>query len=161
MTNADEPRVKVEFKMADMRFAGEGPQGWIDQQIDKFLDALGVVQGRPPLDASESSFTDSASEPHTRKATSKPLHSYLKETGCDKVQVKRFLGTAAWLAKKGEQKLSTRLVVDTLKTQHQSKLGNPSDCLLKNLRYGFCERGTEKSSFFITPEGWKQVGDSH
>ena len=69
----------------------------------------------------------------------------------------RFLATAAWLSKRGEQELKTGLVSKALAGNHQKKVSNPAQYLNENVSKGFCEKNAK--GFFITPEGWKALGE--
>lgn len=73
------------------------------------------------------------------------------------MQVKKFLATAAWLTHRGQRMLSTGMISRALKDNQQRRLGNPSDCLGKNIAQGFCEK--DGSNFFVTTEGWKNLGE--
>jgi hypothetical protein len=85
------------------------------------------------------------------------LASYLKAKGGETKQVQRFLATAGWLSRRGEEKLTSPAVAKALAENHQKRLGNPADCLNKNCSKGLCEQ--QKDHFFITPEGWKALGE--
>jgi len=84
------------------------------------------------------------------------LAAYLSAQQAGTNQVKRFLATADWLRRKGVPALSTAAVSKALKDNHQSKLGNPSDCLNQNVAKGFAEK--DGKDFYITPEGLKSLG---
>lgn len=84
------------------------------------------------------------------------LASYLSARQASSNQLKRFLATADWLRQKGVNELSTALVSKALKDNHQSRLGNPADCLNKNAAKGLVEK--EGRTFFITPEGLASLG---
>jgi hypothetical protein len=66
------------------------------------------------------------------------------------------LATAAWLYLKGKERLTTSDVVKALKDNHQSRLGNPADCLNQNVGKGLCEK--DGAEFFITAEGFTALG---
>jgi hypothetical protein len=85
------------------------------------------------------------------------LASYLKAKGGEAKQVQRFLATAAWLSERGEEKLTAGRIAKALAEHHQNRLSNPADCLNKNCSKGYCEK--QKDHFFITPEGWKALGE--
>ncbi len=48
-------------------------------------------------------------------------------------------------------------IAKALSDHHQKRIGNPSDCLNQNCSKGLCEK--TKDGFFITPEGWKALGE--
>ncbi|MGJ8629052.1 MAG: hypothetical protein ACSHXB_18990 [Sulfitobacter sp.] len=54
--------------------------------------------------------------------------------------------------------MKTAEISKSLKDNQQSKLSNPSECLNKNVGKGFCEKTSE--GFFVTPEGWAELGES-
>ena len=85
------------------------------------------------------------------------LHAYLKLRNAEDNQLKRYLATAAWLIHRGQKEVNSQLIAETLKDHQQNKLTNPADCLNKNVKHGFCEK--TKEGFFITPEGWKHLGE--
>jgi len=86
------------------------------------------------------------------------LATYLKDKNSSGNQVRRFLATAGWLSKRGNASLKSVDVAKALSENHQSKLSNPSDCLNQNVGKGHCEK--KGDGFFVTPEGWEELGDS-
>lgn len=141
----------ISFSFGGISFAGEAEnEEWLTEQVDKILElaskspSLVASPTQPPLAAS-------AGEKFTGT-----LVSHLKAKGAESNQNKRFLATADWLRLKGNSDLTTSLVAKALKDNHQSRLGNPSDCLSQNIGKGFCEK--IGSSFYITPEGLKDLG---
>jgi len=86
------------------------------------------------------------------------LASYLKAKGGESKQVERFLTTAGWLYRRGTRELTTSSVAKALAENHQKKLSNPADCLNQNCSKGYCEK--QKDHFFITPDGWKALGET-
>ncbi len=154
MQQLEQPKGKIRLDVGDIRFSGEGEQIWLDEQIDKFIEALnaGRIQGSSKLAIST---TDD--EGKTDTASVGPLASYLKAKGADAVQNLRFLATAAWLSQRGEKELTTSSIAKTLKDNEQKRLSNPSDCLRQNVSRGFCERSG--NTFFITPDGWRHLGE--
>ncbi len=87
---------------------------------------------------------------------SKSLATYLAEKQAMSNQTLRFLATADWLRQKGVTPLSTSAVAQALKSNNQSRLSNPSDCLNKNAGKGLVEK--DGKTFFITPEGLASLG---
>ncbi|RKY83799.1 hypothetical protein DRQ11_12510, partial [candidate division KSB1 bacterium] len=79
------------------------------------------------------------------------LPVFLNEKDATKNQLNKFLATAIWLHAKGKNRLKTSDITAALKDAQQTRLGNPSDCLNKNVKKGYIEKdGTE---FFVTQEG--------
>ena len=141
---------KLEFSLGGLSFAGEGEQEWLSKQLDKLLEkASQLSKSTPPGEIGKERNGE-----HSKRFT-KTLASYIKEKGGDKVQVDRFLATADWLRQRGE-KLETSAVTKALSDNHQKRLGNPADCLNKNIAKGFCEK--QGDGFFITPDGLAHLG---
>jgi len=86
----------------------------------------------------------------------KSLATYLSEKQATSNQTLRFLATADWLRQKGQVPLTSTAVAQALKNNHQNRLGNPADCLNKNVARGFVEK--DGKTFFITPEGLAHLG---
>ena len=86
------------------------------------------------------------------------LASYIRDKQADKNQTRRFLVTASWLSGRSSEPLTTTAVAKALLDNHQKRLGNPADCLNKNVSRGFCEK--TKDGFFITPEGLEALESS-
>ncbi len=145
-------RGKVELKIGEMSFSGEGDQAWLDDQISKLLEAATSDQIRGAISTGAIASEERQSEPTHNES----LPTYLRNKGGEQSQVKRFLATAAWLFQRGETTLTTRLVGKTLRENHQKRLANPSDCLNKNVSKGHCEKTAK--GFSITPEGWHKLG---
>ena len=76
--------------------------------------------------------------------------------GGESKQVNRFLSTADWLRRRGNENLTTAAVTKALRDQKQKRLTNPSDCLNNNVSKGYCEKGG--GGFFITPDGLTKLG---
>jgi len=75
----------------------------------------------------------------------------LREKNASTNQVRKFLATAVWLHARGKKRLSTADVTRALKDSNQTRLGNPADCLNKNVAKGHCEK--DGKDFFVTSEG--------
>ena len=86
-----------------------------------------------------------------------PLFQFLAEKKAEKNQVRKFLATAVYLAQSNDQsKLSTLMISKALKSFGIEKLLNPSDCLNKNEKKGYCVK--EGKIFTITENGFLSVG---
>lgn len=83
------------------------------------------------------------------------LATYIRTKGAEGNQVQRFLVTADWLRRRGQQ-LTSGAIAKALTDNQQSRLANPADSLNKNVAKGFCEK--TKDGFFITPEGLRELG---
>ena len=86
----------------------------------------------------------------------KSLAIFLKEKNATSVQTVRFLATSAWLEAKGSKRLSAKDVSQALKDANQARLGNPADCLAKNIQKGYCEK--DGKQYFVTEEGKQSLG---
>jgi len=141
--------VKIQMKIGEVEFSGEGEQAWVGAQLDRILKAAPTIISSAPR-APDSS-------PHSRasvadsNAAAQPLASYLRDKNASNNQVKKFLATAVWLGGKGKNRLTTADVTRALKDSNQSRLGNPADCLNKNVAKGHCEK--DGKEFFVTTEG--------
>jgi hypothetical protein len=92
------------------------------------------------------------------ESASASLATYIKEKGGESKQVQRFLATAAWLFKRGQENLTAPSIAKALSDPRQKKLANASDAFNQNVSKGYCEK--TKDGFFITPEGWKALGET-
>lgn len=72
-------------------------------------------------------------------------------------EYRKFLITAVWLHLRGKNKLRTSDVASALLDSKINKIGNPSDCLAKNIKYGHCEKGA-KHLFIVTQRGFQDLG---
>ena len=154
MTDKEKSLAKLDIKLGNLSFCGEGEQQWLTSQLEKLISAAGVLSvvtshpnARSTPQASsnaDGSFQDS-------------LATYLRAKSAEKNQVMRFLATADWLRRRGEENLASGLIARALADNHQSRLANPSDCLNQNVAKGFCEK-KPGGGFFITPEGLRALG---
>lgn len=150
---ADE-RGKVEIKVGDISFVAEGDQTWLAAQVEKVLAAAATIPAAQP-DAHSGKATGGG-KPSTTSVP--PLGSFIKAKGADGNQTLRYLVTAAWLFKRGATSLTTTAVTKALSDNHQSKLGNPAQCLAQNVKNGHCEKTA--NGFFITPDGWTALSET-
>lgn len=146
MTNS-----KIDIKVGAISFAGEGDQAWLAEQLEKVLKAAPEISRSPAL-SKATQFSGNA----TDEKFSTPLAAYIREKGGDDNQVDRFLITADWLRRRGEQQLTTSAVSKALRDNQQKRLANPADSLNKNVSKGYCEK--DSNGFFITPDGLKKLG---
>jgi hypothetical protein len=149
---------KLSVSIGSISFAGEGAELWLSEQFDKLLDALSRVEiqkikNAVPENRNQNNLADDSSEEFGTA-----LATYIKEKNADGNQNKRFLVTADWLRRRGQKDLKTALVTKALSDNHQKRLSNPADCLNQNTAKGFTEK--RGGSFFITPEGLKELGHS-
>ena len=153
MQNSEQRHAKIELTIGNLSFSGEGEQDWLDQQISKLIDIATQVQVATSVD-------DIPSKPEPEQSVTVPTESlatYLRTKGGDTIQTQRYLATAGWLWRRGERVLTTRAVNKALQDNQQKRLSNAADCLNQNVGKGFCEK--TKDGFFITPEGWRHLGE--
>jgi hypothetical protein len=144
----------VTLSYGTVAFSAEGAEDWVSAQFDKILEAAAKLSEVPLAPKGEPKLapTDTGSSgPFT--AT---LAGHIKTKNGEVNQVRRFLATADWLRLRKSEKLNTSAVAKALSDNHQKKLGNPSDCLNKNVTKGHCEKLGD--DFFITPDGLKELG---
>ena len=143
------PQVKIQIKVGDVEFSGEGDQGWVSTQLERVLKAASSLGSAKRSDCTA---TTAEHEPTRHPAAgSQSLASFLRDRNAAVNQVRKFLATAAWLHAKGKKRLTTADVTRALKDNSQSRLGNPADCLNKNVAKGHCEK--DGKEFFVTSEG--------
>jgi hypothetical protein len=159
---------KLRIKIGDLEFEGEGDSAWLTERLDALIEKAPGLLGAPkPAQQQQPSGGPPhhpAMEPDPAIAT-KPLGTFLREKRVDTNQTKKFLATAVWLESKGQNRLKPGDVTKALNENSQSKLGNPSQCLIENVKQGYCER--DKKQFYVTPQGKEsletsgaQTGDS-
>ena len=142
-------QVKIQIKIGDVEFSGEGEQGWVSTQLERILKAApGIVGAKPSSPPSPAS---GHNDGQSSAAGSQTLASFLREKNASTNQVRKFLATAVWLHARGKKRLSTADVTRALKDSNQTRLENPADCLNKNVAKGHCEK--DGKDFFVTSEG--------
>ena len=154
MQDYEPTRGKIKLTLGNFSIAGEGDQDWLDRQIEAFLD---TVKQKPISNLVDDTPADPSANGKTSGAT-ESLASYLRSKGADSIQVQRLLATAGWLTLRGNKALTTANVSKALRENQQKRLGNSADCLNQNVAKGFCEK--TPTGFFITPEGWAQLGEN-
>jgi hypothetical protein len=129
----------------------------LSEQLDKIISNAANLAATAPVPTPS---TGGASLPAAAATTAQTtLAAFLVKRSPGKSQVRKFLATAAWLSGNGKNKITTSEVSQSLSTNHQGKLSNPSDCLNKNVAKGHCVK--EGKEFYITPDGHKSLsGDA-
>ena len=149
---------KIEIKIGQITFSGEGDQEWLSKQLDKIpSQAEKLIQLAPAPSANGNA--EAPAHPGTghrqmgkdSTIAKKTLPAFLQEKNATRNQVKKFLATAVWLEAKGQNRLETSDVTKALKDASQARLGNPADCLNKNVTKGYCEKDAKQ--FFMTDDG--------
>jgi hypothetical protein len=142
---------KIQIKIGEVEFSGEGEKAWVAAQLERILKvAPTIVAATPPLASRRAAAPSGDGSNHELAASAQPLATFLRDKNATN-QVKRFLATAAWLQSKGKDRLTTADVTRALKGSNQSRLGNPADCLNKNVAKGHCEK--DGKEFFVTTDG--------
>jgi hypothetical protein len=155
---------KIEIKIGEIVFSGEGESAWLTEQLDKILDRAGdLIALTPqalPSQAPPTSVNDLSHQPadltgHS-EISSQPLAVWLKSKNAESVQNIKFLATAVWVEAKGQKRIQTKDVSSALSNASQRKLNNPALCLIGNVKKGFCEK--EGNQFYVTEEGKRSLG---
>ena len=147
---------KIDIKIGQIQFSGEGEQEWVAKQLDKIIaQAEKLIQLAAPENPQDDGDEHDRRMGKDSTIAKKTLPVFLGEKEATKNQVKKFLATAVWLEAKGQHRLQTRDVVAALKASNQTRLANPSDALNKNVTKGFCEK--EGTKFFVTDDGKKSL----
>lgn len=151
---------KLEIKIGELKFSGEGNEEWLSQQLDKLIEKLPEITSIKPVVSKQPAKTTSKPNPEkTPKSTSDlpaSLSSFLKDKSATTSQAKKFLATAVYLHKKGQDRISTGEVNTALKDARQNKLGNTSDCLNQQVKKGFCVK--DGKQFYVTQKGEESIG---
>lgn len=146
---------KLEIKVGDVSFSGEGQGEWLSKQLDKVFAKLPeLVSINVPEPSSGNSDPSGASEStgHKSKFQKTTLASFLKEKkAATGNQQRKFLATAQWLHDGGANRIATVDVTKALSDHNQGKLGNPAQCLINLAKAGWVVR--EGKQFYVTEEG--------
>ena len=163
---------RLEFKIGNLEFVGEGEQDWVTEQLDKMLERLPdlVNQSKKStplttIDAPSPSVsiapskqpTDlfSTTAPSPQRAIVENLSTFLRKKDAVDKQRRKFLGTAVWLQENGKERIKTKEVTDALRAARQVKITNPSHQLNQNITQGFCQK--EGNGFYVTPQGVENI----
>lgn len=145
---------KIEIKIGEITFSGQGEPDWVAKQLDKILaQAEKLIQLTPPRGNDNGAGEDGDHKPMGKDPSiaKKTLPAFLQEKNASSNQTKRFLATAVWLEAKGQSRLATADVTKALSGANQKRLANPADCLNKNVGKGYCEK--DGKQFFVTDDG--------
>lgn len=147
---------KIEMKVGQITFSGEGEQEWVAKQLDKILAQAEKLTNLFPEQNDEVSH-DLGKKPMGKDPAiaGKTLPAFLQDKSATKNQNKKFLATAVWLEAKGKSRMKTGDVAKALKDAQQSRIGNPADCLNQNVQKGYCEK--DGGEFFVTDDGKRSL----
>jgi len=139
---------KLRIRVGDVEVEYEGPEAFLNKKLPELIGNVAKVRGtKSEGDEGGSGMGSEGSQ---------TLVAFLGATNSKSNQKRKFLATAQWLHGQGKKMLRTRDITAALKESQQSRLGNPSDCLNKNIADGFCQK--EGQEFFVTPEGKRKLG---
>jgi hypothetical protein len=147
---------KIEIKIGEIQFIGEGNSNWLEKQLDKILNK---AESLSKLSQNIRVKSDTGLNPSSEldsEISNQTLVSFLKSKDASSTNNKKFLATAIWLESKGKSKLKTSDVTAALRDSKQTKLGNATECLNQNTSKGFCEK--DGDTFFVTEEGRNFLG---
>lgn len=144
---------KIAITVGAVSFSGEGEGKWLSEQLDKLLKSIPTLS---QVSSPEKDGESGAARTGTNSKATGTLASFLKAKNASTQQVRKFLAAAVWLHDRGNQsRLATGDVTKALSDNHQSRLGNPADCLNQNVGKGFCEK--DGKQFFVTDEGRNEL----
>lgn len=149
---------KIEIKIGEITFSGQGEPDWVAKQLDKILaQAEKLIKLAPPASNDDGGEDEGGQKPMGKDPSiaKKTLPAFLQEKNAGSNQVKRFLATAVWLEAKGQSRLATADVTKALSGAKQKRLNNPADCLNKNVGKGYCEK--DGKQFFVTDDGKRSL----
>ena len=148
---------KIEIRIGEIHFLGEGSPDWLEKQLDKILEKAELLSKiTVNLNNKDGMMSDSSIGDKSIEQKHQPLAAFLKSKNATSNQVLKFLATSMWLQLGGKERLKTSDVTTALSKANQKKLNNASDCLGQNITKGHCER--EGNEFFVTPEGRAKLG---
>jgi hypothetical protein len=144
---------KIEIRIGEIQFIGEGNSSWLEKQLDKILDkAESLSKIAVTLNNQVDSEYEQSIESRDKVTNSQSLAIFLKSKNATTNQVLKFLATSVWLqSTEGKKRLKTSDVTAALSRANQKKLNNASDCLGKNVAKGHCEK--EGNEYYVTEEG--------
>ncbi len=143
---------KLEIQIGEIKFSGEGEEKWLTDQLDKIIEIFPDLLKVDPLStAKQKKVAEPKKTTPKTEGISSTLAGFLKEKSAITNQAKKFLVAAVYLQNTGKERIATSDVTKALKDARQTKLTNPSDCLNKQVKKGYCEK--DGNQFYVTPEG--------
>ena len=146
---------KLEIKVGEISFSGEGTDVWLSQQLDKVLKSIPDLV---KLDLPKAKTSENAPKEHEAHNTPPAgkvmgtLAAFLKDKKATSNQARKFLATALWLHDAQDQKrVGTADVTKALNHHNQGKLTNASQCLNSNVSRGTIVK--DSKLFYVTEEG--------
>lgn len=148
---------KLEIRVGSITFAGEGPETWLSEQLDKVISKLPELLSASNEGTADESAKNPASNLNGQTDAGSnlgTLAAYLKASSSTENQTRKFLATAVWLeSTENKDRLFTADVTKALSTHKQGKLSNPAQCLINNVKAGHTVK--EGKGFYVTDEGMK------
>src|SRR5438067_3512182 len=118
--------VKLQIKIGNVEFSGEGDQAWVGAQLERVLKAAPAIVTPGPPTAGQTRHSPDSDKPAAPNIAGQPLATFLRDKNASTNQVRKFLATAVWLGAKGRNRLTTADVTRALKDSNQNRLGNPA-----------------------------------
>lgn len=147
---------KIEIKVGEVSFVGEGTEAWLAAQLENVIKHLpDLVKVTPPPPPPPGDQHGGAHHRAQKPGARGTLADFLSTHG-KKSQTRKFLATAVWLDPDGSKRLTTREVTDALKNARQGKLTNAAQALNDNVAQGFCEK--DGGQFYVTDKGRNEMG---
>jgi len=149
---------RIEFKIGNIEFVGEGEQEWVTEQLDKVLEHIPQLANVSKKNVPKSTLKETSTVKiieNTEQPITENLSTFLRKRDAIDKQRRRFLGTAVWLQLKGQQIIKTKEVTDALRAARQVKITNPSHQLNQNISQGYCQK--EGRGFYVTPQGVENI----
>jgi hypothetical protein len=151
---------KIEIKVGEVAFSGEGTEKWLSEQLDKLIEKIPQLSKVHSQKQAETGGTAAAAGagPAARQTIAGTLAAFLKEKAATSNQVRKFLATAIWLHDhENIEFVNTSDVITALSAAKQKELTNAAASLNNNVSKGFCSKKT-KNQFFVTDEGRADIG---
>jgi hypothetical protein len=146
---------KIEIKVGEVSFVGEGSETWLSTQLDKVMEHLPKLASISPPKPSHAG--QPSGDTHAGAKATGTLAAFLTAKNAKANQVRKFLATAVWLHDSDKKtRLSTSDVSKALNDNNQGRLSNPADCLGKNITKGLCVK--DGKQFYVTDEGRTDIG---
>lgn len=153
---------RIEFKIGNIEFVGEGEQDWVTEQLDKVLKRIPELANESEKSVPKANTTQvistkpaQQSRQNLEQLAKENLSTFLRKRDAIDKQRRRFLGTAVWLQLRGQQLIKTKEVTDALRAARQVKITNPSHQLNQNISQGYCQK--EGQGFYVTPQGVENI----
>ena len=145
---------KIEVKVGEVSFVGEGTEPWLTSQLEKVIKHLPDLVKITPPPSHPPAVGDVRHHPPKPAGPKGTLAQFIAAHGKGS-QTRKFLATSVYLDPDVNKRLTTRDVSDALKNARQGKLTNPAQSLNDNVKQGFCEK--DGKQFYVTDDGRAEV----